>query len=644
MAVQTDDAVGSPAGPSSPSSPIPTTSRWPAAGRWRGSPTRARASCCSARRAASAGRPADPRSADGDLGPRARRRAARGRRRPRHRRRHPARSPGRRPALGRRAELHAEIVAAIRRYRPDAVITFGEDGLVLAPRSHRRPRADDHGRALARRRGAAALLRHDAARRDAGDRRRGRGHGAGRRRRTGFWASCPTPSASRAKPPTFVVDVRDWVPRKLAASAATARRWAPAIPFDQTRRGRGASAGSASNSSIARADDPARPLLDRSSSSASQAHTSTGSETRMRIDTLDILRCPYCGGRLELVDVDVPPTRRRRDPRRHPRLPLLHLSGRRRHSGHAPAAGADDARARTSRPGAPIWRGARCSASTTTDDAERFEAAAPSPTVDVPRHRRGARARLRRRLFPLPLLRPDLRRGPRRRAGGGRHRARAAAARAIDICGGSGHLTRSLIDCRRRRRCSPICIFAKVWLARRFTAPGLRAVCCDGNAPLPFARGAFGFAMCSDAFMYIWTKRQFVGEMVRVTRWTAGGDPGAVLISHTHNQLHWSPSHGQPLPPRATAICSRRSSRGSSARPACSRDVVAAVRWISRASTSQATLDADPALTIDRHAGRPRLCRACRSASGGGRAASSGSTRCIRRRLTDDDAAAAEVS
>ena len=31
------------------------------------------------------------------------------------------------------------------------------------------------------------------------------------------------------------------------------------------------------------------------------------------------------------------------------------------------------------------------------------------------------------------------------------------------------------------------------------------------NAPLPFARGAFGFAMCADAFQYIWTKRQLVG-------------------------------------------------------------------------------------------------------------------------------------
>ena len=55
--------------------------------------------------------------------------------------------------------------------------------------------------------------------------------------------------------------------------------------------------------------------------------------------------------------------------------------------------------------------------------------------------------------------------------------------------------------------------FREGWLARRFTAPGCEAVCCDGNAPLPFARGAFGLAMCSDAFQYIWTKRQFVGEM-----------------------------------------------------------------------------------------------------------------------------------
>src|SRR6266540_2974923 len=74
--------------------------------------------------------------------------------------------------------------------------------------------------------------------------------------------------------------------------------------------------------------------------------------------------------------------------------------------------------------------------------------------------------------------------------------------------------------------------FAKVWLARRFTAPGCEPVCCDGNAPMPFARGVFSLAMCTDAFMFIWTKRQFVGEMARLVDNTAAG---AVLIGHTHN-------------------------------------------------------------------------------------------------------------
>ena len=94
--------------------------------------------------------------------------------------------------------------------------------------------------------------------------------------------------------------------------------------------------------------------------------------------------------------------------------------------------------------------------------------------------------------------------------------------------------------------------FAKVWLARRFTAPGCEPVCCDGNAPMPFARGAFGFAMCTDAFMYIWTKRQFVGEMERLGR-RRRRRAGAVLIGHTHNERTWSPSHGQPLSPEGYA-------------------------------------------------------------------------------------------
>ena len=122
-----------------------------------------------------------------------------------------------------------------------------------------------------------------------------------------------------------------------------------------------------------------------------------------------------------------------------------------------------------------------------------------------------------------------------------------AGRRAIDICGGSGHLTRSLMSVSSAVPVLADLYFGKVWLARRFTAPGCEPVCCDGNSPLPFARGSFGFAMCSDAYQYIWTKRQFVGEMLRAI--DDRGEPGAVMINHTHNARAWSPSHGQPLDP-----------------------------------------------------------------------------------------------
>jgi uncharacterized protein YbaR (Trm112 family) len=122
----------------------------------------------------------------------------------------------------------------------------------------------------------------------------------------------------------------------------------------------------------------------------------------------------------------------------------------------------------------------------------------------------------------------------------------AGGGRAVDICGGSGHLTRTLARLSREAPVLADLYFAKVWLARRFTATGCEAVCCDGNAPMPFARGAFRFAMCVDAFMYIWTKRQFVADL---TRLVDGPRPGAALIGHTHNELAWCPSHGQPLSP-----------------------------------------------------------------------------------------------
>jgi len=59
--------------------------------------------------------------------------------------------------------------------------------------------------------------------------------------------------------------------------------------------------------------------------------------------------------------------------------------------------------------------------------------------------------------------------------------------RAVDLCGGSGHLTRSLLDLSSLAPVLADLYFSKIWLARRFTAPGCEAVCCDGNGPFPFA-------------------------------------------------------------------------------------------------------------------------------------------------------------
>ncbi len=187
----------------------------------------------------------------------------------------------------------------------------------------------------------------------------------------------------------------------------------------------------------------------------------------------------------------------------------------------------------------------------------------------------------------------------------------ADGGRAIDICGGSGHLTRSLMNLSSPPPVLADLYFAKIWLARRFTAPGCEPVCCDGNSPMPFARGAFRYAMCSDAFMYIWTKRQLVLDMLRlIDRGEAGGPEdhtaaGAALISHTHNQCTWTPSHGQPLTPDGYRNLFETLEPRLFAESGLFADVVSGGPLNLARRDDQQTLDADPALTMiaSRHPG-----------------------------------------
>jgi uncharacterized protein YbaR (Trm112 family) len=269
----------------------------------------------------------------------------------------------------------------------------------------------------------------------------------------------------------------------------------------------------------------------------------------MHTSTLDLLRCPYCGGRLSLVESLF--HQRSGDDLRDGILgchccifplvdgiPVLHLLPPATTARDQVQAGRPEA-ARRTMVGIESER-----------EAEAFEAAAASSTatyretVDALGPNFEAGYFLYRFSDPTFVVADAVVRAVARTVLGGTRRA-------IDVCGGSGHLTRSLIDLSAPPPILADLYFAKVWLARQFTAPSCEPVCCDGNAPMPFARGAFSFAMCTDAFMYIWTKRQFVGEMARLI--DGAGDPGALLIGHTHNQRAWSPSHGQPLTPEGYA-------------------------------------------------------------------------------------------
>ena len=119
--------------------------------------------------------------------------------------------------------------------------------------------------------------------------------------------------------------------------------------------------------------------------------------------------------------------------------------------------------------------------------------------------------------------------------------------RALDICGGSGHLTRVLM---RQPDGAGVVLadlfFWKLWLASRITARGCVAVCCDANNPLPFDDAEFDTVLLSDAFPYIWQKRMLAREMQRVA-----APNGVIVLPHLHNALGDNYTAGDGLTPAA---------------------------------------------------------------------------------------------
>jgi len=318
----------------------------------------------------------------------------------------------------------------------------------------------------------------------------------------------------------------------------------------------------------------------------------------LKVETLEILRCPYCGGRLDLVTALF--HRRSGDEIQDGVLgcqccifpvvdgiPVLHLLPAATTARDQIQAGRPDL-ARRTMVGLDDEAGARA-----------FEAAAES---DSATYRETVEALgpnfeggyfLYRFSDPTYIVAQAVTRAVAATVLGG-------SKRAIDICGGSGHVTRTLPELSTAPPVLADLFYPKIWLARRFTAPGCEPVCCDGNAPMPFARGAFSLAMCTDAFMFIWTKRQFVNEMERLV-----DASGAVLIGHAHNERVWSPSHGQPLSPEGYAALFETIEPRLFAEAHLFADVVNGGPLDLSRHDSTADLERDSALTIvaSRHPG-----------------------------------------
>ncbi len=127
-------------------------------------------------------------------------------------------------------ELHNEIVAAIEHYRPDGVITFAEDGLYWHL---------DHIGVHERTYTAVRSLGADAPplyyvtipkgiMREVVE---AAVAGGAMLNEISFWGIEPDAFGDAADPATFVVDVRKWVPRKLAALGCHRTQMGPHNPF-----------------------------------------------------------------------------------------------------------------------------------------------------------------------------------------------------------------------------------------------------------------------------------------------------------------------------------------------------------------------------------------------------------------------------
>jgi uncharacterized protein YbaR (Trm112 family) len=261
----------------------------------------------------------------------------------------------------------------------------------------------------------------------------------------------------------------------------------------------------------------------------------------MRVDTLEILRCPFCGTPLAIVQNDA--LRRVGDRVEAGVLgceccafpivdgiPVLIASDTVRRAMHLLEAGQGDAALH-------VLLGLE------DERIDRFRAFAADPGAMT--YREGVRilsVDAEAEYFVYRFSDPTFRVGRAVVQACGPMMGREG--RYIDLCGGSGHLTRSMIS--NQPAVLADVFFWKLWLAKQFVAPDCEPICCDANSPLPFARSTFSMVVLSDAFPYLWHKRLVADDMMRLA-----GPDGVVVMPHLHSSLGWNYTAGMPLTPAA---------------------------------------------------------------------------------------------
>lgn len=114
-------------------------------------------------------------------------------------------------------------------------------------------------------------------------------------------------------------------------------------------------------------------------------------------------------------------------------------------------------------------------------------------------------------------------------------------ARSFELACGAGHYLRELARVGTAPAGGDV-VFAKLWLARCFIAPGAALTCFDAAAPWPIASRAYDLVHVHDALYFLPEKQHVAGELRRI------GAPGATIaISHAHNAAVENLSVGAPL-------------------------------------------------------------------------------------------------